>query len=81
MAESNRPYDPEQLKANIYRPELPEDIGPIRQLLAEYSGLPAEEASAHMLAVVSRTHYAHSESTEIVCLLLYSPKTEKEKEN
>ncbi|KAK7909036.1 hypothetical protein PG985_014914 [Apiospora marii] len=51
MADSKQAYDLEQLKARIYRAELPDDIGPIRQLLEEYSGIPAQEASAHIHAV------------------------------
>ncbi|KAK8109204.1 Methyltransferase type 11 [Apiospora sp. TS-2023a] len=51
MTDSKTGYDLEQLKAKIYRDELPGDIGPIQQLLKEYSDIPAEEAIAHLHAV------------------------------
>ncbi|KAK7960424.1 Methyltransferase trt5 [Apiospora saccharicola] len=51
MTDSKTGYDLEQLKARIYRDELPGDIGPIQELLKEYSGIPAEEAIAHLHAV------------------------------
>lgn len=56
MADSQLGYDLEQLKARIYRAELPDDMGPIRQLLEEYSGIPAEEVGTHIHTVVSHTH-------------------------
>ncbi|KAK8075989.1 methyltransferase domain-containing protein [Apiospora phragmitis] len=54
MADNKEGYDPEEIKAKIYHAELPYDIGPIQQLLEEYSGIPAEEVSAHIHAIRDR---------------------------
>lgn len=36
-----------------YIPDLPDDIGPIRNLLLEYSKIPAKDIDKHILQVVS----------------------------
>ena len=37
----------------IYQEELPADIGPVRQLLEEYSKIAAADVDSHLYAIVS----------------------------
>lgn len=41
-----------ELQKWAYVPDLPDDIGPIRRLLQEYSRIPAKDVNAHILRVV-----------------------------
>ncbi|KAK8091538.1 hypothetical protein PG997_001899 [Apiospora hydei] len=54
MADSKESYDMEAFKAKIYRAEFPDDIGSIRQLLEEYSGIPPQDVTAHIHTIRDR---------------------------
>jgi hypothetical protein len=55
MVREKRSYDIAELRAQIYW-DLPSDIGPIRQLLEDYSGIRPDEVDEHILAIVSKPH-------------------------
>jgi hypothetical protein len=44
-------YDPVELKARTYT-DIPSNIGPVRALLEEYSGVPANDIDDHIRAIV-----------------------------
>ncbi|KAF7529939.1 hypothetical protein G7054_g9695 [Neopestalotiopsis clavispora] len=50
MVREKRSYDIAELRAQIYW-DLPSDIGPIRQLLEDYSGIRPDEVDEHILAI------------------------------
>ncbi|KAK7937280.1 uncharacterized protein PG986_014148 [Apiospora aurea] len=54
MADGKESYDMEAFKAKIYRAEIPDDIGSIRQLLEEYSGIPPQDVTAHIHTIRDR---------------------------
>lgn len=53
MVREKRSYDITEVRKQIYW-DLPSDIGPIRGLLEDYSGIEPEEVNAHILVIVSR---------------------------
>ncbi|KAK9413289.1 hypothetical protein SUNI508_02488 [Seiridium unicorne] len=50
MAREKLSWDLVELRAQIYM-DLPSDIGPIRRLLEQYSGVPPDEVDSHILAI------------------------------
>ncbi|KAH6658077.1 hypothetical protein BKA67DRAFT_513754 [Truncatella angustata] len=54
MLKEKRSWDIAELRAQLYWEVLPADIGPIRQLLENYSGVPPAEVDAHILAIRER---------------------------
>jgi hypothetical protein len=38
----------------MYEPELPKDVGPAREILEKYSGIPSDDIDRHLHAVVSQ---------------------------
>ncbi|KAI0178094.1 hypothetical protein BJ166DRAFT_491904 [Pestalotiopsis sp. NC0098] len=50
MVREKRSYDITEVRKQIYW-DLPSDIGPVRGLLEDYSGIEPEEVNAHILAI------------------------------
>ncbi|KAI0127399.1 hypothetical protein BJ170DRAFT_683243 [Xylariales sp. AK1849] len=50
MSTEDPEYDLAELKSRLYW-DVPSDIGPVRQLLEQYSGVPAENVEEHILVV------------------------------
>lgn len=75
MVSEKRSYDLAEVRAQIYW-DLPADIGPIRQLLENYSGIRPEDVDAHILAIVStrfrientRKNFQSPATGDMVCL-------------